>query len=90
MGGSPVKRRLLVGECVYAVARGGRCGAKAIEGRSLCAKHVTARCTCDRQAVRECREHVGDRVCARPRCTRCKCPVHSNVGAEPKVIVYAR
>ncbi len=81
---------MLVGQCVYKLARGGRCKVKAVERRGLCAKHIVARCGCDRQAVGECRELVGSRVCGRPYCTRCKCPVHSSVGAEPKVIVHAR
>jgi len=84
------RRRLLVGECIFAMARGGRCGKKAIPERSLCGEHITAECGCGRQAVRECRELVGTKVCGRPSCTRCKCPVHSSVGAEPKVLVYAR
>lgn len=83
-------RRLLVGQCVYALARGGRCGKKAIEGRSLCAEHVTAVCGCGRQSARECRRRVGNRVCGRPTCTRCKCPVHSPIAQEPRIVVYAR
>ena len=82
--------RLLVGQCVYALARGSRCGKKAVPERSLCAEHLVAVCCCGRQAVRECRKLVGRKVCGRPTCARCKCPVHSKIGAEPKVMVYAR
>lgn len=62
--------------CIYELARRGRCGKKTIPGRALCEEHVVAVCCCGRQAVGECRERVGSRVCGRPTCTKCSCPVH--------------
>lgn len=58
-------------QCGFDIAWVGRCKESA-DSTGFCADHQTRKCTCGKQAVRECEATIGAFVCGHLTCGKCR------------------
>lgn len=57
--------------CLFSKAWIGRCNEDALDGGYVCEEHAEKKCSCGRQAIRDCDATVGAFVCGRLMCGEC-------------------